>query len=265
MTQDTDREIMQQALEALEASIALTMTKIELRNEAIAALREVLAEQPVQEPYCYVYASRLAKHLWKKHYMKDAPQWKPFDDLIGVLTQIDNMTTGLTRLARQEPVAHSIVAGALFDFMGWLTTRRERLVLSSVDNASPAADAIKDFAEMRGLSISDAEVQRWQEHLAAPQPEQEPVAWRNAALRVGEDLCSVGPFGYYDMTAQQWLNWALSVVTCHPAPQPRQWPQLMRGVRVEGDNVIISAKGGNENARILCGELLKEKANEQAV
>jgi len=47
---------------------------------------------------------------------------------------------------------------------------------------------------------------------------QEPVAWRNAALRVGEDLCSVGPFGYYDMTAEQWLDWALSVVTVHAPP-----------------------------------------------
>jgi hypothetical protein len=50
---------------------------------------------------------------------------------------------------------------------------------------------------------------------------QEPVAWRNAALRVGEDLCSVGPFGYYDMTAEQWLDWALSVVTVHAPPPPR--------------------------------------------
>ena len=54
------------------------------------------------------------------------------------------------------------------------------------------------------------------------QPEQEPVTWRNAAIRVGEDLCSVGPFGYYDMTAQQWLDWALSVVTVHTQPQPTQ-------------------------------------------
>ena len=36
---------------------------------------------------------------------------------------------------------------------------------------------------------------------ALAQPEQEPVTWRNAAIRVGEDLCSVGPFGYYDMSA----------------------------------------------------------------
>lgn len=48
---------------------------------------------------------------------------------------------------------------------------------------------------------------------------QVPVTWRNAAIRVGEDLCSVGPFGYYDMTAEQWLDWALSVVTVHAPPQ----------------------------------------------
>lgn len=52
---------------------------------------------------------------------------------------------------------------------------------------------------------------------------QEPVAWRNAALRVGEDLCSVGPFGYYDMTAEQWLDWALSVVTVHAPPASKPW------------------------------------------
>ena len=54
------------------------------------------------------------------------------------------------------------------------------------------------------------------------QEQGEPVAWRNAAIRVGEDLCSVGPFGYYDMTAEQWLDWALSVVTVHLPPQQRK-------------------------------------------
>ena len=61
----------------------------------------------------------------------------------------------------QEPVAHPVIAGALFDFMGWLTSRKERIVLSSADNASPAADAIRDFANMRGLSLDDAKVQDW--------------------------------------------------------------------------------------------------------
>ena len=42
------------------------------------------------------------------------------------------------------------------------------------------------------------------------QPEQEPVLWRNAAIRVGEELSSVGPDGYYGMTAEQWLDWAMA-------------------------------------------------------
>ena len=34
-----------------------------------------------------------------------------------------------------------------------------------------------------------------------------------------------------------------------------KWP--MRGVRVEDDKVIITVTGGNDAARILCGELVK--------
>ena len=61
------------------------------------------------QPDAYGYASRLATHIWQKHYIKDAPQWKPLDKLMGVLTQIDNMTAGLTRLAQpeQKPVTYS--------------------------------------------------------------------------------------------------------------------------------------------------------------
>ena len=50
-----------------------------------------------------------------------------------------------------------VTAGALlFDFMGWLTSRKERLVLSSADEAASAVDAIKDFAKMRGLSLDES-------------------------------------------------------------------------------------------------------------
>lgn len=38
-------------------------------------------------------------------------------------------------------------------------------------------------------------------------------AWRNAAIRVGENLATCGPAGYYDFTSQQWLDWALDVTT----------------------------------------------------
>jgi hypothetical protein len=32
--------------------------------------------------------------------------------------------------------------------------------------------------------------------------------WRKAAIRLGEELASVGPVGYYEMDANGWLNWA---------------------------------------------------------
>lgn len=51
----------------------------------------------VTAPDALGYATRLAESMWRKHYQQDAPNWQPFDDLMGVLTQIDNMTTGLTR------------------------------------------------------------------------------------------------------------------------------------------------------------------------
>lgn len=38
----------------------------------------------------------------------------------------------------------------------------------------------------------------------------------------------------------------------------RTWVGLMRGVRVEGDTVVISVKGGNDAAKELCGALIEE-------
>ena len=45
-----------------------------------------------------IYAEHLARALWQKHYAKDAPQWEPMTgNLFGLLSQIDNMASGLTR------------------------------------------------------------------------------------------------------------------------------------------------------------------------
>ena len=86
----------------------------------------------------------------------------------------DAITALRTALEQQaEPVSHAVIAGALFDFMGWLTTRKERLVLSSTDNASPAVESITEFAKMRGLSLDDAKVQDW--NILLPQQQAEPV------------------------------------------------------------------------------------------
>lgn len=72
-------------------------------------------------------------------------------------------------------VLHSHIAGVLFDFMGWLTSREKRLTLSSIDEAGPAVEAITEFAKMRSLRLEDAQVEHWQSILTTPQPQQEPV------------------------------------------------------------------------------------------
>lgn len=106
-----------------------------------------------------------------------------------------------------------------------------------------------EFFEMAGLSTLqtvDAITSLRQAIAEAEKHEvsQEPVAWRNAALRVGEDLCSVGPFGYYDMTAEQWLDWALSVVTVHAPPQPQREPLTDEQI----DQLVVSELGLDADA-----------------
>ena len=45
---------------------------------------------------------------------------------------------------------------------------------------------------------------------------------------------------------------------CVAVVKHKEWVGLIRGVRVEGDTVIVSVKGGNEAARALCGALIEE-------
>lgn len=85
-----------------------------------------------------------------------------------MLFAMTNIGAAIAEAEKQEPVAHSVVAGALFDFMGWLTSRDKRLTLSSTDEAGPAVEAITEFAKMRGLSLDDARVQDWQDNTTPP-------------------------------------------------------------------------------------------------
>tara|TARA_R110000868_G_scaffold8513_1_gene44014 strand:- start:427 stop:1041 length:615 start_codon:yes stop_codon:yes gene_type:complete len=74
------------------------------------------------------------------------------------------------------------------------------------------------------------------------QPEQELVAWRNAAIRVGEELSSVGPDGYYDMTAEQWLDWAMAQEPRgkNSLEQPEQEPVSHAGIKIWiGDKQVV--------------------------
>ena len=60
----------------------------------------------------------------------------------------------------QEKLNH-IVTGVLFDFMGFLTTRKEQIVLSSSDDAGPAVEAIKEFLYEKNIEDADP-LEQWE-------------------------------------------------------------------------------------------------------
>lgn len=63
-----------------------------------------------------------------------------------------------------EKTLDSIIGGVLFDFMGWLTTRDGVLSLGGNENCSPAAEVIEQFCKMRNVSMSNANVENWENY-----------------------------------------------------------------------------------------------------
>jgi hypothetical protein len=59
--------------------------------------------QPEQEPWLLESTQTLAKTLAREFY-PEVTQWECLNDLAGVISQIDHMTTGLMRKTKQEPV-----------------------------------------------------------------------------------------------------------------------------------------------------------------
>jgi hypothetical protein len=71
------------------------------QNDYACRICDAFAAPPVHttadgsEPDILGYAQRLAVSLKEKFPADHAPDWKPLGDILGVLTQIDNITTGL--------------------------------------------------------------------------------------------------------------------------------------------------------------------------
>jgi hypothetical protein len=84
----------------------------------------------------------------------------------------------------------------------------------------------------------------------AKQEQGEPVAWTIDSL---EQEIYENTREFVSLNVMEWL-----LTRFNTTPQQRTWVGLMRGVRVEGDTVVISVKGGNDAARELCGELINE-------
>jgi hypothetical protein len=69
-----------------------------------------------------------------------------------------------------------------------------------------ALEALKTIDEAMPFPVAKLAIK---ECTAALEAKDEPLAWRDAAIRLGEELSSVGPDDYYDMDAKEWLDWAM--------------------------------------------------------
>ena len=56
------------------------------------------------------------------------------------------------------------IAGALFDFLGFLTTRDDVSTFGSSEECSTAVDLLKEWANIRNLSLDSADVENWHQH-----------------------------------------------------------------------------------------------------
>lgn len=81
-----DRDALDKAEEKLHAYERGAAELIEAANKRIAELEKAQSDS-------FRYALELAVSLHKKHFC-ECVDWEPWDTLIGLLTQIDNMTTG---------------------------------------------------------------------------------------------------------------------------------------------------------------------------
>lgn len=55
----------------------------------------------------------------------------------------------------------AIVAGAIYDFAGFMTTRPVSVSIGASEACGPVVDLITSFAEKRGLDLEEAAVQSW--------------------------------------------------------------------------------------------------------
>ena len=94
---DSDKkpDLGQQALEVCwqigKLGACENQTKAEIMASALRASIIAQTKKQLKE------AQNLAVSIWKQHYERERPDWKPLDDTIGVLTQISNMVSCMGR------------------------------------------------------------------------------------------------------------------------------------------------------------------------
>lgn len=88
-----------------------------------------------------------------------------------------------------ESTPNDVVAGALYDFLGYLTSRRTRVTMSDRDDAGPAVDALVDWSKTRKITLEEARVEDWQNYTTPLQPAaQEPTSAVTVVAQLVEAL-----------------------------------------------------------------------------
>lgn len=88
-------------------------------------------------------------------------------------TEIARLTNALARAEAQlaaapQAVPARVIAGAVFDFAGYLTTlpHKEAIHCSEAHEAAPMVEAITEWCKRRNLTTDGAKVETWRDHLA---------------------------------------------------------------------------------------------------
>lgn len=136
-------ETLRELTRAIEAAVLEKLTKVDV--------------EPVND-WVLAYAKTIANCLWADHYKDDAPQWKVLPDLAGVLSQIDNMVSGLVPASALEALQAEIerLRGALERFSTYVHAEQ-----SSTDGQvyySPST--INHFAFMARAALAKQEIER---------------------------------------------------------------------------------------------------------
>lgn len=153
------KQAAQQAVDAFDAfGNADDFASLFALTQKMNALRTAI-QQPASEEHLFEF--------WWEAHMPNANKenaWSAFTAAIAS----NRVGIAAQQPATPEPVADGlplIVAGAIFDFAGFLTTRAEVIEVGSTANAGPVADLVKEWAELRGLNLADAAVLSWQLHI----------------------------------------------------------------------------------------------------
>jgi len=111
-------------------------TELKKSQERIKELEDSLAAAKRE-------AENLAMFLWKKYYKEDSPRFELCDSVAGVISQIDNMATGLVK----RPTAQSLAAIQREAIEKCIDSLYGQYVDIGGIYQNPTLEAIKEYAE----------------------------------------------------------------------------------------------------------------------